>query len=123
MLSGCQRVSIRCDKYIHCGVTLFVQSGNGGGGGGHSVMERNRSFLPSRARILALTCIAFDCWLCNPRVSTSAGSGPGRPRGMPRKCTGILARVEPYNKCGCTLHIQILCGTAIHDLLASEEVI
>ena len=72
---------------------------------------------------LASTCKAFDCWLCNPWVSGGGGSGPGRPSGMPRECTWIMAREKACSEGGCTSYIQILGATAIDDLLASEEVV
>jgi hypothetical protein len=70
------------------------------------------------------TCKVFDFWLCNARVSWRGGSGPGRPSGMPRKCTWINAREDACSEGGGgLLHISILGTNAIDDQLASEEVI
>ena len=66
---------------------------------------------------------SIQLWLCNPWVSGSRGSGPGRPSGIPRECTWITARVEARSEGGCTSYIQILGATAIDDQLASEEVV
>jgi len=70
------------------------------------------------------TCKAFDFWLCNPRVSGSGGSGPGRPSGMPRECTWITAREEACSEGGGGVpDISILGTNAFDDQLASEEVV
>jgi len=69
------------------------------------------------------TCKAFDFWLCNPRVSGRGGSGPGSPSGMPRECTGIMAREACSEGGGGVPDISILRANAFDDQLASEEVV
>jgi len=62
-------------------------------------------------------------WLCNPRVSGTGGSAPGRPSGMPRECTWITAREACFEGGGSVPDISILGTNAFDDQLASEEVL
>jgi len=89
----------------------------------HCQLETDRSYLATSPGILASTCTAFDIWLWNARVSGRGDSGPGRPSGMPRECTWIMATEEACSEGGCTSSIQILGSTDIEDLLASEQVV
>jgi len=60
----------------------------GGSHGGRTVWAGDRDCLGTNPRILASTCNAFECWLCNPRVSGTGGSEPGRPSGIPGNVPG-----------------------------------
>ena len=71
-----------------------------------------------------LPCNELDFWLCDPRVSGRGGSGPGRPSGMPRECTLIMAWDEMYSEGGGVVLDESILGTnAFDDQLASEEVV
>ena len=71
-----------------------------------------------------VTCKAFVFWLCNPRLSGSGGSGPGRLSVMPLQCTCITAREEACSEGGGGFpDIVILGATNFDDQLSSEEVV
>jgi len=71
--------------------------------------------------VLPSTCKAFDLWICHPRVSGRGGSGPGRPSGIPRQCTWIMAREEACSEGGSSIpDISILGANALDNQLASE---
>ena len=88
-----------------------------------SVQETDRSCLATSPAILVSSSKAFDLLLCSPRVSGIGGRAPCRPSGGPRECARILTRMEVGSDGGCTSYTQRLEAPAIHDLLASEQVV
>jgi len=60
---------------------------------------------------LALTCKAFDSWLCNPRLSGRGGTGPGKPSGIPREYTWMTDREEACSEGVCGDPDILILGT------------
>jgi len=118
----CQKVTTKCEKNVIHWVKLFIEL-SAATRDTQCQLETDRSCLGTRPGFVVSTCKAYNIWLCNCRVSRPGGSGPGRPSGMTKEGSSIMAREESNSEGSCSSSIEILGGTAIDDILASEEVI